>query len=83
MYFFPTASPSNTSCSWIAHSHIKDINPIGKDNTEIEFKNGRRIAVKVSYGSMLNQVQRTAQFRYSLDTRMKYLKRKRDEEEKD
>lgn len=74
MYFFPTASPSNTECSWIAHSHVKDIHSIGKTKTEIIFKNGRRIIVNVSYGSMMNQLQRTAQFRYSLDTRMKILK---------
>lgn len=74
MYFFPTASPSNTKCSWIAHSHVKEINPIGKNKTEIIFKNGKRIIINVSYGSMLNQVQRTAQFRFSLDTRMKVLK---------
>src|SRR5690625_2755310 len=58
MYFFPTASPSNMKCSWIAHSHIKDIHPFGKSKTEIKFKNGRSIIVNVSYGSMLNQVQR-------------------------
>lgn len=74
MYFFPTASPSNIECSWIAHSHVKDIQSIEKTKTEIIFKNGRRIIINVSYGSMMNQLQRTAQFRYSLDTRMKILK---------
>src|SRR5690625_522166 len=73
MYFFPTASPTNNNCSWINHSYVVEINPIGKRKTEITFKNGRRIIVNVSYGSMLNQLQRTAQFRYSLDTRMKIL----------
>ncbi|MEI3607836.1 competence protein ComK [Pseudogracilibacillus sp. SE30717A] len=74
MYFFPTASPTNTKCSWIAHSHVKDINPKGKTKTEILFKNGKCITINVSYGSIMNQVQRTAQFRYSLDTRIKLLK---------
>lgn len=83
MYFFPTASPSNRDCSWIAHSHVQEINPYGKKETEIVFKNGQTIVVPVSYGSMLNQLQRTAQFRFSLDTRMKQLhnvlERKRNE----
>ena len=74
MYFFPTASPTNTKCSWIAHTHILEIQPIGKSKTKITFKNGKSIILTVSYGSMLNQVQRTAQFRFSLDTRIKLLK---------
>jgi len=74
MYFFPTASPSNKQCSWIAHSHVKEINPIKKGKTEIVFKNDQRVIIHVSYGSMLNQLQRTAQFRFSLDTRIKLLR---------
>jgi len=39
----------------------------------------------VSYGSMMNQLHRTAQFRYSLDSRMKLIKKamkKKDEDDK-
>ncbi|MFC2949965.1 competence protein ComK [Virgibacillus sediminis] len=75
MYFFPTTSPSNPKCSWIAHSHIDQVNKAPDNCTEILFHNGKRIVLKVSYGSMLNQVQRTAQFRYLLDHRIKYLQR--------
>ncbi len=75
MYFFPTASPKNKKCSWIAHSHIHFVQPIKESRqTEIQFKNGTRIVVDVSYGSMLNQIQRTAQFRYSLDSRMEVIR---------
>lgn len=71
MYFFPTASPKNKKCSWIAHSHIQFVQRAkGGRQTEINFKNGTRIVVDVSFGTMLNQIQRTAQFRYSLDSRM-------------
>lgn len=75
MYFFPTASPKNKKCSWIAHSHILFIKPVNEARqTEIQFKNGKRTIINVSYGSMLNQKQRTAQFRYSLDSRMEVIK---------
>lgn len=74
MYFFPTASPVNKTCSWISHSHVDFIKPLGKNKTKIAFKNGHNIIVDVSYGSMLNQVQRTAQFRYSLENRMNLIK---------
>ncbi|WP_245799172.1 competence protein ComK [Virgibacillus siamensis] len=73
MYFFPTTSPANPKCSWIAHSHIDQVSKVDQNETEILFKNGRRITIPVSYGSMLNQIQRTAQFRYLLDNRIKYL----------
>lgn len=75
MYFFPTYSPTSPKCSWIAHSHIDQINQTEKGRTELVFKNGKDIVLDVSYGSMLNQVRRTAQFRFMLDNRIKYIKR--------
>ncbi|HLS61631.1 MAG TPA: competence protein ComK [Virgibacillus sp.] len=74
IYFLPTLSPVNPMCGWIAHSHIKEINR-APEGTEIVFKNGRNVIVEVSFGSMLNQVQRTAQFRYWLENRINYLDR--------
>lgn len=73
MYFFPTYSPTSSKCSWIAHSHIEQVNKREDKQTEIIFKNKRSVLLEVSYGSILNQVQRTAQFRYLLDNRIKYL----------
>jgi competence protein ComK len=74
MYFFPTASPTNKACSWVAHTHIETIYPIEKGiQTGITFKNGKQIILNVSFGSMVNQQQRTAQYRFSLDKRMKII----------
>jgi len=75
MYFFPTASPSNANCSWIAHSHIDQVNKADSKSTEILFKTGKTIRADISFGSLLNQIQRTAQFRYLLDNRIKYLQK--------
>ena len=75
MYFFPTASPTNAICSWIAHSHIQEINSLPYHQTEILFKNGRTVIVEASQGSIMNQVQRTAHFRYLLDNRLQGLPR--------
>lgn len=74
MYFFPTASPRNKNCAWIAHSHIATIQSVKFNQTKITFKNGKQIIVDVSYGSMMNQIQRTAQFRYALNDRMDIVK---------
>ncbi|MDL4842854.1 competence protein ComK [Aquibacillus rhizosphaerae] len=73
MYFFPTSSPQNPNCSWISHSHIDQINRAPDHCTTIIFKNGRTVTLPVSHGSMQNQVQRTAQFRYLLQNRIKYV----------
>jgi len=74
MYFYPTASPVNKSCSWIAHSHIDSIHSRENNQSEIVFKNGKTILFDVSYGSMMNQVNRTAQFRFSLEDRMSVVR---------
>ncbi|MDC3417247.1 competence protein ComK [Aquibacillus salsiterrae] len=73
MYFFPTSSPLNPDCSWISHSHIDRILKISTDHSAIIFKNGSNVTLEISHGSLLNQLQRTAQFRYLLDNRIKYL----------
>ncbi|MRG87028.1 competence protein ComK [Salinibacillus xinjiangensis] len=72
MFFFPTTSPNNPTCVWIAHSHVSQIKPIDKYKTKIHFKSGQHIDVSVSHGSLMNQIQRTAQFRYKLTERLKY-----------
>ncbi|PAV29268.1 competence protein [Virgibacillus profundi] len=79
MYFFPTTSPTNSKCSWIAHSHIDKVNRAANHCAQVVFKNGRKVILDVSYGSVLNQVQRTAQFRYLLDNRIKFLQQHKAE----
>src|SRR5699024_1234485 len=73
MYFFPTSSPRNNTCSWIAHSHIEFMQPTSKQMTEDHFKNGRRFVLDISNGSMMHQIQRTFQLRYLLNDRTKKL----------
>lgn len=73
MYFFPTTSPQNPKCAWIAHSHVGSVIKAPNHCTKIIFKNGRSLTLEVSHGSILNQVHRTAQYRYLLDKRIKYL----------
>lgn len=70
MYFFPTISPSSPDCSWIAHTHVHRVYEAANQQTKIVFKNGKTITLGVSVGSIINQVNRTAQYRYLLDTRI-------------
>lgn len=73
MYFFPTMSPLNPKCAWIAHTHIREIIEVSNQRTKIIFKNNQSIIVDVSYGSMENQINRTAQYRFLLEERLKGL----------
>src|SRR5699024_265998 len=73
MYFITTSSPRNKNRSWIAHYHIDFIQLTTNQMTEVHFKNGQKIILDISYGSMMNQIQRTAQFRYLLNDRINKL----------
>lgn len=73
MYFCPTASPTNPQCSWISHTHVKKVGSAKHQCAEIEFVNGKKIILDVSVGSMMNQIHKTAQFRYLLDERIKSI----------
>ncbi|MYL32319.1 competence protein [Pontibacillus yanchengensis] len=70
MYFFPTTSPQHSNCSWISHTHIDHVKRAKDDmSTIIVFKNQKNVKLTISHGSLLNQIQRTAQFRYKLTER--------------
>ncbi|GAA5416683.1 competence transcription factor [Paraliobacillus ryukyuensis] len=83
MYFFPTASPQQPFCSWISHSFVYDLQRTPQNRTKIIFRNGKTIVLDVSYGSMLNQLQRTAQFRYLLEERINLPKNRKPKESKE
>ena len=58
--FFPTSSPLDDSCTWISLGNIKDYRKVGKNKTEILFKNNKVMNVDVSYYSLNNQVMRAS-----------------------
>lgn len=84
IYFFPTMSPKHKQCSWISHSHVKHIEAENNNSqTTVHFRNGQMITIDVSFGIMLNQQHRTAQFRYALNLRMQQMHGKRKPENHD
>ena len=60
--FFPTNSPEETECSWLALNKIEKIRPLSSRNnyTEIEFANGKILALPISYKSLENQILRAS-----------------------
>lgn len=76
MYFLPTMSPTNSRCAWINHTYIENVEEVGSRQTRINFKDGSSEIIGVSHGSLLNQINRTAQYRFILDERIKSLRSK-------
>ena len=60
--FFPTNSPEETECSWLALNKIEKIRPLSSRSnyTEIEFANGKILALPISYKSLENQILRAS-----------------------
>ncbi|WP_051189069.1 competence protein ComK [Halalkalibacillus halophilus] len=64
MFFLPTTSPSARDCMWIAHSHVQRLEKVKQKETQIYFHGGKTLTVELSYTSLTNQLQRTAQYRH-------------------
>ncbi|WP_390217518.1 competence protein ComK [Halobacillus seohaensis] len=72
MYFFPIISPKRKECTWIAPKYIRTHKGESDQSTTIYFMNGDTVNVPVSVGMIINQIQRTAQFRVKLEDRLKH-----------
>lgn len=55
--FFPTCSPRLEKCSWVSLKNIEKYYTEGK-KVVIEFKNGRKLRLNLSYGVVDNQILR-------------------------
>lgn len=61
MIFFPISSPFRDKCSWVSFNNIKTYYRGEDKNTSIiEFKNGEKIVLPISYGSLTNQILRAS-----------------------
>ncbi len=71
MIFFPTTSPLKEDCIWVSLDNIskyyKSINP---KCSIIEFKNGNRIEINISIGSLTNQILRATRLKVVLEDRI-------------
>ena len=70
LIFFPTLSPKNDSCSWIAYNHVFKPDKF-KDKTILELKNGKKILIDSSTAVIDNQLYRCSRLQESLKMRKK------------
>lgn len=68
--FFPTSSPKNPECIWLSLNNILTYK-VGSSlkTTLIEFKNGKKIEVPVSIGSLNNQILRATRLESVINSR--------------
>lgn len=57
LIFFPTASPRVQDCVWLSLNYIDNYYKKGF-LTQINFKNGKKIELEISCGSLENQIMR-------------------------
>jgi competence protein ComK len=76
IYFFPTTSPSNPECIWIAQEHILYYKRTDDGNTQAVFKNKQSFILPVSYNTFNNQLLRTALLKTTLISRIEESERK-------
>ena len=59
LIFFPTSSPKKSLCYWISLNHVKNYEKNG-ENTQLTFKNGKKITLNVSKYAIENQILRAS-----------------------
>ena len=57
--FFPISSTRQNDTTWISLKNIKSYKKVDK-NTEIIFKNNKKILLRISYYSLQNQILRSS-----------------------
>lgn len=69
--FFPTASPKSSTCSWLRSSMV-DRYYYQNGRLIVEFLNGDKIALNVSYGVIDNQILRSIRLESVLRSRKQF-----------
>lgn len=67
--FFPTMSPRIKECAWLSLKYVDKYYKVG-DNVCIEFRNGRKILLPISYYTIDNQIMRSARLDSMLNDRL-------------
>lgn len=66
--FFPTSSPEDQECIWLAVNKIRDYYEKEYNTTKVVFDNGEEIVLPMSFRSVQNQIFRATRLSYLLKT---------------
>ncbi len=76
IFFFPTHSPASPQCMWVSHEHISSIFKHTSKESKILFRNRCNVTIPVSFGTIENQILRTALLKTRLVQRIAETERK-------
>lgn len=71
LVFFPTISPQDPKCVWIASKQVKDYEELSSNSIRVTFENDTQIIVPVSYRSFQNQLLRATRLESLIRNRKK------------
>ena len=71
LVFFPTVSPEEKDCIWIAVNKILSYKQEKYSATSITFKNGKKVMIPLSFRAVQNQILRATRLSYILDNHKK------------
>ena len=72
--FFPTTSPRIYECAWLSLKHIDRYYKVGQ-KVCIEFKNGKKLLLPISYNTIDNQILRSSRLELVLRERVENKKK--------
>ncbi|TFB22066.1 competence protein [Filobacillus milosensis] len=75
VFYVPTTSPKSKECTWLCYNHIQYIEKVKPKVTKVHFNNGKEIILDISYSSLNNQLQKTAQYSDMLEKRVRKLQK--------
>lgn len=64
--FFPTTSPDDQECVWIAVNKIRDYYEYEYNTTKVVFENGVELKLSISFRAIQNQIFRATRLSYLL-----------------
>jgi len=73
--FFPTSSPRNEGCIWLALNSIDNYERVNKENTILKFTCGKTIEIEIPYQIVDNQILRATRLEALYEKRVKKLKK--------
>ena len=71
LVFFPTSSPEDDECIWVAVNKIKDYKELKFNTTKIIFKNDEELVIPLSYRAVQNQIFKATRLSYVLQNHHK------------
>lgn len=73
LVWFPSSSPMNRDCVWLALNHIKNFRANVDQSTIVTFSNDYEINIEVSYHAFKRRIYHAYDLKFKIEQRIKYI----------